>query len=312
MQRFLQQLVVFMLIILLLATGIDFFISWRLKQNPSAAAGEFTVWNALYAGKINTDYVIYGSSRAWVHINPQILEDSLGQTAYNLGMDGQNFHLQLLRHLELCRFNPYPKNILLALDAFSLDVYHELYNETQLLPYQLFNHNMRRFRAHYKNYKPSHHWLPLLRYAGRKTLIQEIFSPVKIDSNSLRLKGFRGQQKSWRPEADSVLARLQPFEVKIDSQLVQLFEQFLAEMKNRQVKLTLVYPPEYVGAQNHLLNRSQIIAYYTEQAHKYGFRLLDYSNHPISHDKSNFYNGSHLNAVAADVFTRDLVHKLKN
>lgn len=311
MKGFITQLLRFLLLLAVLATAFDYFISWRLKQHPTAAAGEFTVWNDLYAGNITTDYVIYGSSRAWVHFNPKILEDSLGKTAYNLGMDGQNFHLQMLRHLEFIRHNPYPKNIVLALDVFSLDVYNELYNETQLLPYQLFNRNISRFRAHYVNYQPAHHWLPLLRYAGRKSLIRELFSPSQTDSNSLRMQGFRGQDKSWNAAADTALARLTPFEVKIDSQLVEMFEQFLEEMKQRQIKLTLVYPPAYVAGQKQLLNHQQIMAYYADQANKYGFLFLDYSNHPISHDKSNFYNSSHLNARAADEFTRVFVQDLK-
>lgn len=312
MQGFLRKTCSFFLLLAVFASGADYYLSWRLKQNPSAAAGEYTVWNDIYAGKIEADYVIYGSSRAWVHFNPQIFEDSLNQTAYNLGMDGQNFHLQWLRHLELIRHNPYPKNIVLALDVFSLDEYHELYNEAQFLPYQLLNNNIRKFRAHYLNHEPAQHWLPLLRYAGRKQLIREILSPLQIDSSLIRKRGFRGQNKNWSTEADSVLAQIIPFEVAIDSQLVQLFEAFLVEMQRRQVKLTLVYPPEFIAGQKHILNRQAILAYYAAQAKKYGFTFLDYSNHPLSHNKSNFYNSSHLTAQAADKFTRvfvgDLAH----
>lgn len=310
MRGFIQQIIGFLLLLAMLATAADIYLSWRIKQNPSSAAGEYTVWNDIYAGKIEADYLIYGSSRAWVHFNPRLFKDSLNQTAYNLGMDGQNFHLQLLRHLELIRHNPYPKNIVLAVDVFSLDEYHELYNEAQFLPYQLFNSNIRRFRAHYQNFQPALHWLPMYRYAGRKQLIRDIFSPAQIDSNSIRFQGFRGQDKSWSPEADSVLARLTPFEVPIDSQLVQLFEQFLEEMQRRQVRLTLVYPPEYIAGQKHILNRQAILAYYAAQAEKYGFTFLDYSSHPLSYDKSNFYNSSHLNARAADEFTRVFVRDL--
>jgi len=309
---FLRRLITFGLLLGCIASGLDIWLSATLRQQPTEAAGEFPVWNALYAGQINADYVIYGSSRAWVHFNPQLFEDSLGKTAYNLGMDGQNFHLQLFRHRELVKHNPHPQNIILALDIFSLDVYEELYNETQFLPYQLFNPKLRQFRAHYKNYKPAHHFIPLLRYAGRKELLKNILFPAPVDSQLIRQRGFLGQPKSWTPEADSVLASLHPFAVQIDSQLVRLFETFLAEMQAKNTNVVLVYPPEYVAGQSQITNREAIMAYYAQQAKRFGFVWLDYSDHPISHDKTNFYNSSHLNARAADEFTsvflKDFLH----
>ena len=37
----------------------------------------------------NEDILIFGSSRALHHYNPQIIEDSLGMTCYNVGSGGQ-------------------------------------------------------------------------------------------------------------------------------------------------------------------------------------------------------------------------------
>lgn len=44
------------------------------------------------------DILVFGSSRAIHHYNPQIIEDTLGVTCYNVGSGGQNiyFHLALL------------------------------------------------------------------------------------------------------------------------------------------------------------------------------------------------------------------------
>ena len=55
----------------------------------------------------NEDILIFGSSRALHHYNPEIIEDSLGMTCYNVGSGGQNiyFHLALLEST-LERYTP--------------------------------------------------------------------------------------------------------------------------------------------------------------------------------------------------------------
>ena len=50
----------------------DVVISSVLK-GASGRAGEMEVWNDIYYNNIDADLAIYGSSRAWVQINPEIL-----------------------------------------------------------------------------------------------------------------------------------------------------------------------------------------------------------------------------------------------
>ena len=49
----------------------DLVISKELKKSNSYTFGEYSIWNDIYDGKINADIVIYGSSRAWVHFDPE-------------------------------------------------------------------------------------------------------------------------------------------------------------------------------------------------------------------------------------------------
>ncbi|MBE2208298.1 MAG: hypothetical protein IAE84_11975, partial [Saprospiraceae bacterium] len=82
---------------------------YYLKQTKKAP-GEFEVWNDIYNSNVNCDIAIYGSSRAWVHIDPKILSHILQLNVYNFGIDGHNFWLQYLRHIEFLKYNPKPKN----------------------------------------------------------------------------------------------------------------------------------------------------------------------------------------------------------
>lgn len=304
MRRFLIRFFVFLLVLGGLTSTLDWLISYRYSQRTDLIAGEFCVWNDIYAGRIKTDYAIYGSSRAWVQFNPALFRDSLGQTAYNLGVDGQNFHMQHLRHLEYIKHNPLPKCIVLSLDLFSLEKYIYLYNETQFLPFQLFNENIFKYRSQYVDHQAAHHFIPLIRYAGRKQLVHEAFEKSPKNTPKARILGYMGQERIWEAEADSVLAALKPFAIEIDKKLQVLFESFLLDMQKKQIKVILVNPPEYIGGQAHITNRKAILAYYAQQADRFNIPFLDYSNHPMCLDKANFYNSTHLNARAADEFTR--------
>ena len=104
MKQFLKKIVLFILFTFLLAYPLDIIISNQLKKSNSYARGEYSVWNDLFEGKIDSEIVIYGSSRAWVHINPELLENSFGRSSYNLGIDGHNFRLQYLRHKTLLKY----------------------------------------------------------------------------------------------------------------------------------------------------------------------------------------------------------------
>ena len=88
MTRFFKNIIWFFLPLLLVSVLLDWYISDQLKKSDYYAHGETYIWNKIVEGEIEDDIYIYGSSRAWVHINPFILQDTLGMTAYNFGIDG--------------------------------------------------------------------------------------------------------------------------------------------------------------------------------------------------------------------------------
>jgi hypothetical protein len=103
MKQFLKNSSLFILPIFLLAYPLDLVISHSLKKS-NYAMGEYNTWNDIYEGKINSEIVIYGGSNAWVHIDPELLENNFGVSAYNLGIDGHAFWLQYFRHKSFLKF----------------------------------------------------------------------------------------------------------------------------------------------------------------------------------------------------------------
>ncbi len=95
------------------------------------------VWDGIYTPKIKADLAIYGSSRAWVHVKPTIIDAVLRTHCYNLGIEGYPFNRQYFRHKEYFEHNSKPRSIILMVDWHSLALREDLYNPNQFLPNML-------------------------------------------------------------------------------------------------------------------------------------------------------------------------------
>ncbi|MBK8659798.1 MAG: hypothetical protein IPN22_13230 [Bacteroidetes bacterium] len=145
MKKFLLRLLLFFTILFAGSYALDYAMSNTLKKSNSYAMGEYSTWNDLLNGRLNAEIIINGSSRAWVQFDPTMLQDSLGHSCYNIGIDGHAFHLQYLRHLLMLKNNPAPKVIIHSVDVWSLLKRPELYNQEQFLPYMLWNPTIAKF-----------------------------------------------------------------------------------------------------------------------------------------------------------------------
>ncbi|PWA04017.1 hypothetical protein [Flavobacterium psychrotolerans] len=314
MKKFLKYFLFFLSPIILLSYFMDVFISTNLKKSNKDAFGEYSTWNDLLEGKVNSDVVIYGSSRAWRHINPSMISDSLHVSAYNLGIDGHNFWLQYLRHTILLEKNKKPKLIIYSVDMFTLKKNKDLYNSEQFLPYMLWDKKIRDATISYNGFKSMDYEIPLVRYYGRYFEIMKAgFMFFKPQNNAVkRIKGYQGQEESWNADFERVKSKMKNLEIELDPASIVLFEQFLKECKAKNIKIIFVYTPEYVEGQKFVKNRDQIISIYKKYSEKYHIPFYDYSNDSISFQKKYFYNANHLNKTGAELFTGKLISKLKS
>lgn len=312
MKKFIRKSTTFSLILIILAVLIDKAVSYYLKQS-NQYMGEFEVWNDIYDGNATCDIAIYGSSRAWVQFSPQILTDSLNESVYNLGIDGHNFWLQYLRHLEYLKHNPKPKTILMSIDIFSLQKRKDLYQMDQFLPYMLWNKDIRNLTSSYEGFNSADYYFPLVRYYGKNKVLSTCISVIlNNDGNTeYRNHGYRAMDKPWNNDFDKAKETMKGYEIDLDSASINLFSEFILECKKSNIELVLVYAPEYIEGQKFVLNRSDILNIYADLANQHNLLFLDYSNSKISFNKSLFYNTQHLNAKGATLFTKILAGDLK-
>jgi len=313
MRKFLKNILLFILSIILLAYPLDLFISYNLKKSNTYVDGEYSTWNDLYNGEINADIVIYGSSRAWVHINPALFEKSFGLATYNLGIDGHNFWLQYLRHKTLLQYNKKPKYIILSVDIYSLQKRGDLYNYEQFLPYMLLEKDIKNYTSSYKGFSSLDYYYPLIRYVGNKNAVMQSIanSLLFFKSKPKRIKGYEGQDRNWNNDLFKAKQKIKHYEGKLDAASLKLFNNFLKECDEKDIKVILAYTPEYVDGQSFVKNRKEIITLFENFSEKYKIPFLDYSANEICTKKEYFYNASHLNKRGATLFTNMLIKDLK-
>jgi len=287
----------------------DYYISEKLKDTHNAP-GEIEVWNDIYNKNIDADIAIYGSSRAWVHISPKIIEDSLNLKAYNFGIDGHNFWLQYLRNKEYLKYNKAPKVIILSVDVFSFAKRKDLYELNQFKPYMLWNGDINKFTSSYDGFNFEDYYLPLIRYYGSMRGSGSVIKPSSNES-LYRNKGYKGMERKWNNDLAKAKLEKKYFSINIDSDTVSLFNQFLLECKSNEITVILVYTPEYIDGQNFVKNREKIIKIYNDFSNKYDLLFLDYSDDNLCMQKEYFYNASHLNKKGSEIFTSKLAQDLK-
>ena len=298
---------------MLLSYFADVFISTNLKESNKFAEKEYSTWNDIIDGKVNSDILIYGNSRAWVQFNSVMMTDSLHLPTYNLGIDGHNFCLQYLRHRMLLKYNSKPKVIIVSIDMFSLQKRKDLYNLEQFLPYMLWDSEIKKATSSYKGFVFMDYEIPLVRYYGRTEAIETAirFYSGHLSNPICRVRGYQGRNESWNTDYDKAKLTMKSYETKLDFETVFLFERFITECITENIKLVFVNAPEYIQGQKYVKNRAEVLAIYTKFSKQYNIPFYDYSNNPISFQKKYFYNSVHMNKTGAELFTAKLIDTLK-
>lgn len=129
---FLIRAAIFFGILYAIAWAADFFFT---KECHKVGAAPYGSWNDIYASNIQGDVIIMGTSRAFVHFNPAIIDSILHTDSYNLGMNGRPVDAQIIKyHAYRRQGNAKPKLIIYELYGGSMDKSNG-YQREQFLPY---------------------------------------------------------------------------------------------------------------------------------------------------------------------------------
>lgn len=140
-------------------------------------------------------------------------------------------------------------------------------------------------------------------------LVCNIFN--KENNYLIREKGYIPIRERWDDVVDLKRYKKEKKKEFLDKSIIDLFERFIRECQESQIKVILVYSPEYIEHQQLITNLAEVMNVYKSFADKYNLTFLNYSNVEMCLDKVYFSDSLHLNDNGADAFTYKLVLDLK-
>ncbi len=310
MNKFIKRLIYFVLPLILVSYPLDLWLSDYIPSRSCLGycSDEFSIWDDIFEGRIDSDIAVYGSSRAWMHFDARMMTDSLGYDSYNFGINGNGLLMQYLRHKMYLKHNRKPKVIMLSVDYFTLEKKDHIINHFQFLPYMLWNKDMMKYTLDHSDFETFDFLIPLLRYVGNFQLFMDTYKITNDDLKSKRDRGFVGFRKGWY---EGIEETKEVYHFEVDEKLVQLLEKFLQECVEDDIEVVMVYAPIYYEGLERIANQGEIFNIFHNFSKKYNLEFLDYLDHEIGCHKSLFVDFPHLNDKGAYFFTKEIIEDVQ-
>lgn len=296
MKRFIIRLLAFLLLMFIVDRGVGLGMKYMQEHAKGGYIGHHNkIINS------DEDILIFGSSRAIHHYNPQIIKDSLGMSCYNCGQDGNGIIL-FYGWWQLMKDRHVPKIVIYDVNP-GFDLFIGENNQKYLgwLRSEYDNNDIKQifekvdYTEKYKMYSM------MYRYNSKflQNIVDFIHPIFKIKSDGfLPLKGELNEMKIKKKQKESK----QP---KIDSLKLELIQKLIFDIKKHEAQVIFVASPVWYGKDNSHFEALINIC------NEYAIPFYNYSNSKkYVRNNDYFKDGSHLNARGADEFTRDLIKDL--
>lgn len=295
MKRFLTRIFLFFLIIIVIDLLSGKMFDYMLKN----AKGGDNARNFFINTQVDTDILIFGSSRATHHYNPFIFQDSLKMTCFNAGQDGNGAIYSYARYQLICQRYA-PKLVIYdVLPMFDLTIGED-----------------------------NHRYLGSLRPYYSMAGIPEVFDMVdktekiKMKSNLFRYNSQFLQivndyvhpiksagEKGYLPlnEKFDTMKVVKNDDVSIDFDTLKILclNKFVKESPT--TRIVFCVSPIWYGMNPQQLQPIRDIC------EKEGLQFVDFSNDPkYVHNNNLFRDGLHLNSKGADMFSKELINVINN
>ncbi len=321
MKKFTINIIIFTVILITSALCLDVAVSKGLRKDRSKLFSKLT---KAYKGEINAELIINGSSKAFVQVDPAILDSITSLKTYNLGLDGSPFIPQMALFELYKLHNKKPKVIVQIVSNGTLrSLSIGFRNPVKFAPY-LNIPVVKKYMKLTGAFSSLDYKVPLLRYSSSPfEVITGVLSLFNINVfNHEDDRGYSPNNKQWTEEypntskigydpinkefsVDSL--RINEF-TSLDSTSCKLFEEYLDECRSDSILVFLVYPPIYYES----FCTIKYVDYYKKIAKKHDCLFLNYSQDSLlAFNRKYFYNSQHLNTEGATVFTKQLSKDVK-
>ena len=253
--------------------------------------------------KQTCDVLIFGSSRAMHHYNPEIISDSLKLTCYNVGYDGQSI-LYCKGALDIVLERYTPKIIIWDINHY--DFMNERQTSYDLL--SVLNPYVKRHPALWQTLslksktEKIKHLSSIYPYNSMLVRIVSgnMSGKTKDDTNN----GFTPQDGIWKENMDSIYFSVS----SLDKNKMTAFEDIYSICSKKHIRLYVVISPIF----QHIIDVSSnsSLSYLVQTCDSFNIPLLNFINDKNYLDRELFLNVDHLNTEGADVFSKDVSHRI--
>jgi hypothetical protein len=311
MKKFLIRLAIFCAVPLGLLLPLSWVVDTGLKKSGHFFYSE---WGDIFGGRIKANMLFMGSSRAWVHFSPVIIDSMLGTQSYNLGMDGTSLDLQFERLKMFLKHNPAPRYIVQEVSLNTTVVRaKELPHYEQFLPWLGDEDVWRIYTEKYSNVSPADRYFPLFKYNNQPFLVKEgIMSFAGHGVARAKVRGYQGQLLPWDSSFDDFV-RLHPagYALPVEDSSMQLLQEYIRFCTTNQIQLIFVYAPYYYEAERYITNLNDIKAEVSKVAASHQIPMLDYTRNYLDSSRQYFYNSQHLNKLGAELLSQQVAQDLR-
>ena len=297
MKRFAKKIVVLVILVFVLDISLGYVLeNFYFNQSKGKL---FRISNVLE--NVNSEVLIFGSSRAVHHYNPAIIERELGFSTFNAGLDGQSIiYHKIVFDAIISRYKP--KLIVLELYedmdfSFSNNQYDRL---SVLLPYinkyPEIKLNVQK-RSYFEKIKMLSKTYPYNSLILR--MIEGNFNFTNSDKSS---NGFIANEGYWI----NPIKKVHDLQSDYDEKKVKYFYDFVKKCRENKIPLFVVISPIFQ-------NCADCFSFSKEICDIAGVKLHNFSSEIIFlNDKNNFEDPLHLNFNGAQIYSEFISPKLKD
>ena len=299
MKGFLNKMMFFCLLMFCVFFVADYGYS---KVFRKVSTGNMEMWRDVMGGKAYADIWFSGDSRVNTGCYPPVIDSITGLKSYSGGVIGHHFTIQRLQYDMLRKYNKKPDVIVQFVDNWLFKPL-DYFDRSQFLPWMWNPY----FLLDFFEIDPSKTVgmsIPWYRYHGLS--IRDMFHESR--------QSHRGYYNYDKHRIDCPVTRLSDSDLafRIKPRKESLFRSFLSEVSADGIKLVLVMAPMYGSSEMPEDLCENIRRYFRDISEEYGIPFLDYSNMPLSDDKTMFIDGFHLNRKGSRVFSDSLANGIVN
>lgn len=302
----------FLLIGVFVLSLLLWILDFGVKQVSEEQTGKV---NYVMNHNLDPKIVIFGSSVSEVGINPKIIAEKTNKSCYNLSINGTRYSQYKCL---IDEFNSYSKNnqtVILVETYFSFAPIDRITSIDYYLAH-LENDNV--YNALYKldpdlvwksRYVPFYRFIPATK-VYYKNAIKGWGNYIKGNKVLDTSNGYAPVNRNWEIDADNAIKSVGKFQIQIQKDIVQDYEQNILKMKKMGKKVVIVLTPMYSKKLKLVTNINPLISKLKNIALKTNSQFIDFSSSKICDDKNYFYNSNHLNLRGSKIFSNQLADSL--